>query len=70
MRLPILLVVSCTGKMNIFLYPLAPENLVSRDRLRPSRPASACSFLHTRAESGAYLGIPADFYGGGVHLFI
>ena len=30
-RLPILLVVSWTGKMNISLSPFAPENLVSRD---------------------------------------
>ena len=30
-RLPILLVVSRTGKNNIPLYPFAPENLVSRD---------------------------------------
>ena len=41
-RLPILLVVSWTGKMNIPLSPFAPENLVSRDgysRLVPRQPA-------------------------------
>ena len=48
-RLPILLVVSWTGKMNIPLSPCVPENLVPRDGFsRPSRD-------HTHAESGAYL---------------
>ena len=43
-RLPILPVVSWTGKMNIPLSPCVPENLVSRDGfIQPSRPASACS---------------------------
>ena len=53
-RLPILLVVSCTGKMNILLSPCVPENLVLRDgfsRPVPRQPAH----LHTQAESGAYL---------------
>ena len=51
-RLPILLVVSRTGKMNIPLSPCVPENLVSRDGFsRPVPPAH----LHTQAESGAYL---------------
>ena len=53
-RLPILLVVSWTGKMNIPLSPCVPENLVSRDgfsRPVPRQPAH----LHTQAESGAYL---------------
>ena len=53
-RLPILLVVSLTGKMNISLYPFAPENLVSRDGFGspvPRQPAH----LHTQAGSGAYL---------------
>ena len=53
-RLPILLVVSWTGKMNIPLSPCVPENLVSRDRFSrpvPRQPAH----LHTQAESGAYL---------------
>ena len=53
-RLPILLVVSSTGKNNISLSPFAPENLVSRDGLGspvPRQPAH----LHTQAESGAYL---------------
>ena len=52
-RLPILLVVSWTGKMNISLSPFAPENLVSRDgfgRPVPRQPAH----LHTQAEFGAY----------------
>ena len=54
LRLPILLVVSQTGKMNIPLSPYAPENLVSRDgfsRPVPRQPAHP----HTQAECGAYL---------------
>ena len=42
LRLPILLVVRWTGKMNISLSPFAPENLVSRDGLSspvPRQPA-------------------------------
>ena len=53
-RLPILLVVSWTGKMNISLSPCVPEKLVSRDgfsRPVPRQPAH----LHTQAESGACL---------------
>ena len=53
-RLPILHVVSSTGKMNISLSTFAPENLVSRDGFGspvPRQPAH----LHTQAESGAYL---------------
>ena len=53
-RLPILLVVSSTGKMQISPSPFAPENLVPRDGFDspvPRQPAR----LHTRAESGAYL---------------
>ena len=53
-RLPILLVVSWTGKMNISLSGFAPENLVSRDGFGspvPRQPAH----LHTQAEFGAYL---------------
>ena len=53
-RLPILLVVSWTGEINLPLSPCVPENLVSRDgfsRPVPLQPAH----LHTLAESGAYL---------------
>ena len=53
-RLPILLVVRWTEKMNIPLSPCVPENLVSRDgfsRPVPRQPAH----LHTQAESGTYL---------------
>ena len=52
-KLPILLAVSCTGKLNISLSPFAPENLVSRDgfsRLVPSR-ASLLIFHTPRALS-------------------
>ena len=51
-RLPILLVVRWTGKMNIPLSPCVPENLVLRDgfsRPVPRQPAH----LHTQAESGS-----------------
>ena len=53
-RLPVLLVVSSTGKRNISLSAFVPENLVSRDGFCspvPRHPAR----LHTQAESGAYL---------------
>ena len=50
-RLPILLVVSWTGKNNISLSAFAPENLVSRDGLGSPVPRP---HLHTQAESGAY----------------
>ena len=54
-RLPILLVVvSWTGKIIIFLSAFVPENLVSRDGFGsrvPRQPAHP----HTQAESGAYL---------------
>ena len=53
-RLPILHVVSSTGKINISLSAFVPENLVSRDGFGspvPRQPAH----LHTQAESGAYL---------------
>ena len=46
-RLPILLVVSWTGKMNIPPSPYAPENLVSRDgfsRPVPRQPAHHSSY--------------------------
>ena len=41
-RLPILLVVSCTWKMNISLSAFTPENLVSRDRFGSPVPRQAC----------------------------
>ena len=54
LRLPILLVVSWTGKMNIPLSPYAPENLVSQYGFSSPVPRRL-SHLHTQAESGAYL---------------
>ena len=68
-RLPILLVISWTGKMNISLSAFAPENLVSRDGFGstpvPRQPAhSPCSgwiwclltgFLPSSAEASIYL---------------
>ena len=53
-RLPILLVVSRTGIMNISLSPCAPENLVSRDGFGSPVPRQP-THLHTQAEYGAYL---------------
>ena len=53
-RLPILLVVSSTGKMNISLFPFAPGNLVSRNGFGSPVPRQS-AHLHTQAESGAYL---------------
>ena len=53
-RLPILFVVSWTGKINISLSLFAPENLVSRDRFGspvPRQPAH----LHTQAAPGSHL---------------
>ena len=53
-RLPILLVVSTTVKINISLSAFVPENLVSRGGFGspvPRQPAH----LHTQAESSAYL---------------
>ena len=50
-RLPVLHVVSSTGKMNVSLSAFVPENLVSRDGFGspvPRQPAH----LHTQAESG------------------
>ena len=70
-RLPILLVVSRTGKTYFSLSPFAPESLVSRDgfgRPVPRQPAH----LNTQADSDWLLlllmvlthGIPPDFRGG------
>ena len=53
-RLPILLVVSRTGKMKISLSAFVPENLVSREGFDSSVPRQP-AHLHTQAESGAYL---------------
>ena len=53
-RLPTLLVVSWTEKMNVFLSPFAPENLVSRDGFDSPVPRQP-THLHTQAEFGAYL---------------
>ena len=53
-RLPILLVVSSTGKINSSLSPFAPENLVSRDGFGSPVPRQL-AHLHTQAEDGAYL---------------
>ena len=54
-RLPILLVVSSTGKMNISLSAFAPENLVSRDGFGSPVPRQSAHHLHTQSESAAYL---------------
>ena len=60
------------GQMNrvkkIPLFPFAPVFGLVR-RVRPSHPASACSFSTLRLNLVHTLGIPSDFLGG-VHLFI
>ena len=53
-RLPILLVVSETGKMKSSLSPFAPLEFGLARRVGQSHLPSACSF-HTQAESGSYL---------------
>ena len=53
-RLPILLVVSSTGKTSVFLSPVAPENLISRDGFGSPVPRQH-AHLHIQDELGAYL---------------
>ena len=53
-RLPKLLVVSRTGKMNISLPAFVPENLVSRDGFGSPIPRQS-AHLHIQAESSVYL---------------
>ena len=62
-RLPILLVASTTGKMNIPLSAFAPENLVLRDGFGSPVPRQP-THLHTLAES--ILPIPAAAF---IYLF-
>ena len=67
-RLPILLGVSSTGKMNIPLSVFVPENLVSRDGFgSPSRVSLLTSIL--RLNLVLAYGIPPELRGG-FHLFI
>ena len=54
-RLPILLVVSRTGKSNTLLSAFVPENLVSRDEFGSPAPRQPAHLHNTQAESGAYL---------------
>ena len=61
-RLPILLVVSSTGKMNVSLTQFARENLVSARRVRPSRVRLLISIL--RLNLMLTYGIPPAFRGG------
>ena len=53
-RLPVLHVVSWTGKMNISLSAFAPDNLVSQDAFGSPVPRQS-AHLHTQADTGAYL---------------
>ena len=53
LRLPVLHVVSSTGKMDSPLSPCVPENLVSRDECNRPVPRQA-AHLYTQAESDAY----------------
>ena len=64
-RLPILLVISCTGEIDIPLSLCVPENLVSRDgfsRPVPRQPAHHLSIL--RLNLVLTYGIPPEFRGG------
>ena len=57
-RLPILLVVSGTGKMNFSLSPFAPEKLVSRDGFgRPvlRQPATVSGGTRTHSYTVRYM---------------
>ena len=66
-RLPILFVVSSTGKMFFSLSPFAPENLVSRDGIGSPVPRQPAHLL-LRLNMGAYLRISPEFCGG-AHFF-
>ena len=68
-RLPILLVVSSTGKINMYLFTFAPDNLISLDGFGSPVPRRPAHFSHTRDESSIINlvlthGIPATFRGG------
>ena len=71
-RLPMLLVVSSTGEINVSLSPLVPENLVSRDGFDHPVPRHSAHSPHTsRLNLVLTRGIPPAFRGGViVHLFI
>ena len=56
-RLPILLVISWTGKINVSLSPFAPEKLVSRDRLgrpAPRQPNAVLTIMYYQLCSTNY----------------
>ena len=55
-RLPILLVISWTRKMNIFLSPFAPKNLVSRDGLGGPVPRQPAHCPHSGKIWGLLMG--------------
>ena len=55
------------AEQDISLSPFAPENLVS---VRPSRPASACSFSPPRPNLVPTHGLLFPIFRGGVHSFI
>ena len=67
-RLPILLVVSLTRKMNISSSAFAPENSVSQDGFGSPVPRQL-AHLVLRLNLVLTYEIPPEF-GGGVHLFI
>ena len=66
-RLPILLVVSLTGQNEYFPFPIRAWEFDLARRVRPSRPASACSLPTLSMNMMLTRGIPPDFRGG-VHL--
>ena len=67
--LPILLVVSWTGKMNVSLSPFAPDNLVSRDGFGRPAPRQSAR-LRTQAESDAlFTGFLPSSAAASIYLF-
>ena len=62
-RLPILLVVSWTGKNNIPLSPCVPENLVSRDGFSRPVPRQPAHLSILRLNLVLTYGIPPEFPG-------
>ena len=57
------------GENENLLVPVRARKIGLARRVRPSRPASACSFSTIRLNLVPARGIPPDFRGG-VHLFM
>ena len=72
-RLPILLVASCTGKLDISLSPFAPVHSVSRDRFGRPVPRYPAHSPHSgstlRLKCWLLMGFSPAFRDGGVCLY-